>query len=73
MKYYPKLNGIRGIAIVLVLIQHFCWFSSDKSLFGYYGVDLFVVLSAFLITFILLDTKGDLSKALITFYGRIIT
>lgn len=70
MKYYPKLNGIRGIAIMLVLLQHFGWFSSDKSLFGYYGVDLFFVLSAFLITFILLSTKEDLSQALITFYGR---
>lgn len=70
MKYYPKLNGIRGIAIMLVLIQHFGWFSSNKTLFGYYGVDLFFVLSAFLITFILLNTKDNLGKSLRIFYGR---
>src|SRR5438876_6297128 len=52
----PQLDGIRGVAI-LVVITH----NSGKfpRLFanGWMGVDLFFVLSGFLITGILLDTK----------------
>jgi peptidoglycan/LPS O-acetylase OafA/YrhL len=66
----PALDGIRGIAILLVLIHHFTFFSGmrpsilvDKLYYhvayaGWVGVDLFFVLSGFLITGILYDTKG---------------
>jgi peptidoglycan/LPS O-acetylase OafA/YrhL len=55
--HIKSLDGIRGLAIVLVLALHlfeyFKWFG-----FGWIGVDLFFVLSGFLITGILLETKG---------------
>lgn len=66
-KHYSELDGIRGLAILLVLICHFGYFaphSAAQSLlheilqFGWIGVDLFFVLSGFLITGILLDSTN---------------
>src|SRR5438874_10031624 len=52
----PQLDGIRGLAILVVMFHN-----SQKfpRLFanGWMGVDLFFVLSGFLITGILLDTR----------------
>lgn len=65
------LDGIRGVAILLVLFHHIVIFSGitkeayvDKALrtlgnASWVGVDLFFVLSGFLITGILLDAKGS--------------
>jgi peptidoglycan/LPS O-acetylase OafA/YrhL len=48
--YVPALNGLRGIAILGVLGVHLFGLSG-----GFYGVDLFFVLSGFLITTLLLE------------------
>src|ERR1022692_857343 len=58
----PQLDGVRGIAILIVVFHNsFYKFPSLslQSLFGYgwMGVDLFFVLSGFLITGILIDTR----------------
>ena len=57
----PQLDAVRGIAILVVLAHNLHGFSSlPLSLFsnyGWMGVDLFFVLSGFLITGILLDSK----------------
>ena len=69
-----ELDGIRGIAILLVLVCHLSFWEPFYSLQtvliqGRIGVDLFFVLSGFLITGILLDTKEvDGTKA--RFYVR---
>ena len=47
LKYNPSLDGIRGIAVTLVLLFHI-W--PEYFSFGYVGVDIFFVLSGFLIT-----------------------
>jgi peptidoglycan/LPS O-acetylase OafA/YrhL len=65
--HVPALDGIRGIAILLVLFHHLFWanghsgspfFDLISQIRGstYVGVNLFFVLSGFLITGILLDT-----------------
>jgi len=54
-KYYPALDGLRGVAILLVVFLHNFGFM-NYFFFGWLGVDLFFVLSGFLITEILLDT-----------------
>jgi len=59
-----ELDGIRGIAILLVLGAHFGAPVCPPGIvheifeFGWTGVDLFFVLSGLLITGILLDSKG---------------
>jgi peptidoglycan/LPS O-acetylase OafA/YrhL len=60
MKRVPQLDSMRGLAVLVVLLHN-----TDKYQYtgfvarnGWMGVDLFFVLSGFLITGILLDTKG---------------
>ncbi len=67
-QHYPALDGLRGIAILLVVIYHNFGFIEYAS-FGWLGVDLFFVLSGFLITEILLRTLGK-PGFLSNFYAR---
>jgi len=64
--YLPALDGVRGIAVLLVVWSHFpyvtdsavsmsIWKVGQALRVGYFGVDLFFVLSGFLITRILLN------------------
>ncbi len=57
MKYLRSLDGLRAIAIVLVMSVHY----HQKFGGGWMGVQLFFVISGFLITRILLDAKSSLS------------
>ena len=67
---YPRLDGLRCLAIALVLVEHFGWRGESVQV-GYYGVDLFFVISGFLITGILLrDPEEKAGKALVRFMGR---
>ena len=70
--YYPQLDGVRAVAAVMVMAFHFLQMRNVKGLafLGQTGVDLFFVLSGFLITTILLlSPTGDWSE-LKTFYLR---
>lgn len=65
--YVPALDGLRGIAVLLVIAFHF----TGKPLGGGYGVDLFFVLSGFLITTLLLEEHGAIERiSLGSFYAR---
>src|SRR5437899_6898895 len=64
----PGLDGLRGIAILLVMLFHFTVMKPAAAIdiplstlghYGWTGVDLFFVLSGFLITGILLNAKGQ--------------
>jgi peptidoglycan/LPS O-acetylase OafA/YrhL len=57
-RHIPELDGLRGIAILAVIVFHF-HLHGDQSItsIGWAGVDLFFALSGFLITGILLDTE----------------
>ena len=74
----PALDGLRGIAIILVMLHHFTYYRPESGIdgligdvlfLGWTGVDLFLVLSGFLITGILLDTRAS-ERYFTTFYAR---
>ncbi len=77
-RHIPALDGIRGLAILGVMASHL--FAGNPpgpviralqsiASFGSHGVDLFFVLSGFLITGILYDSLGD-SRFFRKFYAR---
>lgn len=72
--YIPELQGLRGLAVLAVVIYH-CHPRlagtpfSYASLWGWAGVNLFFVLSGFLITSILLDARNK-PHYFRNFYGR---
>jgi len=68
-QHVAALDGIRGIAMILVLIHHQLIPASLNG--GFLGVDLFFVLSGFLITGLLLkEFAATESISLINFYAR---
>ena len=73
-RYFPGLDVVRGVAILMVLVDH--GLASDQTVYaasgsrwmlglsyilrlGHFGVHLFFILSGLLITGILLDTRSD--------------
>ncbi|MHA6264574.1 acyltransferase family protein [Arenibacterium sp. CAU 1754] len=67
MNYRPEIDGLRAVAVVPVILFH-AGFSTFAG--GFVGVDVFFVISGYLITSIIL---GDLAKgrfSIVTFYER---
>ncbi len=68
-EYWPGLDGLRGVAILLVVIAHTGFFLSPLG--GQVGVTLFFVLSGFLITSILItELNKSAGISLKAFYKR---
>jgi peptidoglycan/LPS O-acetylase OafA/YrhL len=69
--YVPALDGVRGVAIAAVLAYHFFGRGSAPGRGGFLGVDLFFVLSGFLITTLLLEEREANGRISMTaFWGR---
>jgi peptidoglycan/LPS O-acetylase OafA/YrhL len=70
-----ELDGIRAIAVGLVFLNHFAptktapWLDLPRNL-GWVGVDIFFVLSGFLVTAILLKAAGNREGYFRNFYAR---
>ena len=67
MKYRREIDGLRGLAVIPVIFFHagFQGFSG-----GFVGVDVFFVISGYLITSIILYEKEKRSFSLASFYER---
>ncbi|MFC4260776.1 acyltransferase family protein [Marinobacter lacisalsi] len=67
MQYRREIDGLRAIAVLPVILFHagFSWFSG-----GYVGVDVFFVISGYLITSILLSDLDKGTFSIARFYER---
>ncbi|MEZ5652065.1 MAG: acyltransferase family protein [Burkholderiaceae bacterium] len=67
MKYRPAIDGLRAVAVVPVILFH-----AGVSTFsgGFVGVDVFFVISGYLITTIIIDELARGRFNLLTFYER---
>ena len=67
MKYRPEIDGLRALAVIPVILFHagFEHFSG-----GYVGVDVFFVISGYLITTIILSEIEAGTFSLVSFYER---
>lgn len=65
--YRPDIDGLRAVAVLQVLVFH-AGFSIAKS--GFIGVDVFFVISGFLITSILVRMQNDETFRFRDFYER---
>ncbi len=67
MRYRPDVDGLRSLAILPILLFH-----AGVTLFsgGYIGVDIFFVISGFLITTIIRDDLAAGRFSIVTFYER---
>lgn len=66
-KYRPDIDGLRAVAVLVVVIFHFF---PDKMPGGYIGVDIFFVISGFLISTIIFSSLERNRFSLIEFYIR---
>ncbi len=65
--YRPDIDGLRAVAISIVVVNHFF---RDALPGGFIGVDVFFVISGFLITGIISEELKDGSFSLGQFYAR---
>lgn len=67
LKYRPDIDGLRALAIMSVLLFHAFpnWLPG-----GFIGVDIFFVISGYLITGIILKAQRENRFSLLDFYGR---
>jgi peptidoglycan/LPS O-acetylase OafA/YrhL len=65
--YRPDIDGLRAIAVLSVLLYHAFPLELRG---GYVGVDVFFVISGFLITSILIEAIQSHQFSLVVFYGR---
>lgn len=67
MKYRPEIDGLRAVAVIPVILFH-----AGVTVFsgGFIGVDIFFVISGFLITTILIQDLEAGRFSILTFYER---
>ena len=67
MKYRPDIDGLRAVAVAPVILFHA---GVPGFAGGFVGVDVFFVISGFLITRVLLDDIADRRFSILAFYDR---
>jgi peptidoglycan/LPS O-acetylase OafA/YrhL len=66
-RYRPDIDGLRAVAVLLVVLFHAF---PEAMRGGFIGVDIFFVISGFLITGIIVRELDQQRFSLLTFYGR---
>lgn len=72
LKYRPEIDGLRAIAVMAVIVYHAHFMLDGRNILpgGFIGVDIFFVISGYLISSILLRAFGENSFSLKDFYIR---
>lgn len=72
IKYRPEIDGLRAVAVLAVIFYHASLNNTEKFLSGgFLGVDIFFVISGYLITKIILnEIKKTNNFSLLNFYKR---
>src|ERR1700728_2022791 len=66
--FRPDVEGLRGVAIALVVLYHDWWLPLNG---GFVGVDVFFVISGFVITGLLLRERAATHRTrIVSFYSR---
>ncbi len=67
MKYRAEIDGLRALAVLPVILFHagFEWFSG-----GFIGVDVFFVISGYLITSMIIAEMNEGNFSIVNFYER---
>ena len=67
LKYRPEIDGLRALAVIPVILFHvgLGWFSG-----GFLGVDVFFVISGYLIATIIIDEIAEDKFSIVKFYER---
>lgn len=67
-RYRPEIDGLRAVAVIAVIINHF---GGNSLASGYLGVDIFFVISGYVISASLIRQSSDkLAELLTGFYAR---
>lgn len=65
LSYRKDIDGLRAVSVLAVILYHMGYLK-----FGYLGVDVFFVISGFLITNILYTSLENQSPSILNFYNR---
>lgn len=67
LKYRPEIDGLRAVAVIAVILFHagFEWITG-----GYFGVDVFFVISGYLITSIIVREVENNSFSFLSFWKK---
>lgn len=73
IKYYPEIDGLRALAVLFVIFYHLDFSFNNAIHFknGFFGVDIFFVISGYLITLIILKELYETKNfSFLLFYER---
>ena len=72
VKYRPEIDGLRAVAVLSVVLYHAQFLVNGNNLIpgGFIGVDVFFVLSGYLISLIILRELDNGEFSSLNFYGR---
>ena len=67
IKYRPDIDGLRAVAVICVILFHF---NSEFLIGGYLGVDIFFVISGYLITRLISKSLQQKEFSILSFWKR---
>jgi peptidoglycan/LPS O-acetylase OafA/YrhL len=72
LKYRPEIDGLRAISVIAVILYHaeFAFRAAGAFKGGFFGVDVFFVISGYLITLIILQETSEGRFSFARFYER---